>query len=233
MVSNVNGNRGIGRTLLNWDSRVKISLDSAKGIAHIHSEGDTKFTHGNIKSSNILHTQNLDGCVSDLGPASRDLDGKSSAPTSGQDEVVDLPQWVWSVVREEWTAEVFDVELMKEQHVEEEMVQMLLIGLACVTRENGIERQRRRGLEEMKQGLRLNARSSIGKSKQQQRDRHYWRRSVLEVAGNAKKPMAGPSVTTSVVGDDPMGPIALSEQVSSLNLSSEQHILGCSYCTGS
>lgn len=50
------------------------------------------------------------------------------------DVVVDLPRWVKSVVREEWTAEVFDVELLRYQNVDEEMVQMLQIALACVTK---------------------------------------------------------------------------------------------------
>ncbi|KAK6233366.1 hypothetical protein QUC31_005772 [Theobroma cacao] len=53
---------------------------------------------------------------------------------SGHDEVVDLPRWVRSVVREEWTAEVFDVELLRFQHFQEEMVQMLQIALACVAK---------------------------------------------------------------------------------------------------
>ncbi|XP_062204777.1 leucine-rich repeat receptor-like protein kinase PXC1 [Phragmites australis] len=48
---------------------------------------------------------------------------------------VSLPEWVRSVVREEWTAEVFDVELLRYRNIEEEMVAMLHVALACVAQQ--------------------------------------------------------------------------------------------------
>ena len=49
----------------------------------------------------------------------------------GGSAVVDLPRWVQSVVREEWTAEVFDLELMSYKDIEDEMVGLLQIALSC------------------------------------------------------------------------------------------------------
>lgn len=45
------------------------------------------------------------------------LTGKSPIQALGFDDVVDIPRWVHSVVLEEWTAEVFDMELMRRSRL--------------------------------------------------------------------------------------------------------------------
>ncbi|KAK1415444.1 hypothetical protein QVD17_31225 [Tagetes erecta] len=58
------------------------------------------------------------------------LTGKSPGEV---DDGVDLPQWVASIVKEEWTNEVFDLELMKDATaIGDELLNTLKLALHCV-----------------------------------------------------------------------------------------------------
>ncbi|XP_028779649.1 probable leucine-rich repeat receptor-like protein kinase At1g68400 [Neltuma alba] len=170
----LHGNRGPGRTPLDWTTRLKIAAGAARGVAFIHSSCKSlKLTHGNVKSTNILLDMAGNARVADFGlsifagptatpksngyRAPEALDGRrctqksdvysfgvvlleiltGKCPSSvdgsgyGGSAMVDLPRWVQSVVREEWTAEVFDLELMRYKDIEDEMVGLLQIALSC------------------------------------------------------------------------------------------------------
>ncbi|KAL3630418.1 hypothetical protein CASFOL_023402 [Castilleja foliolosa] len=165
----LHGNTGVGRTPLNWETRASIALGAARGISHIHSQGPS-FSHGSIKSSNILLTNSYEARVSDSGLAHLSgpfaspnriagyrapevtepnkisqkadvysfgvlmlelLTGKAPTHSLVNEEGVDLPRWVQSVVREEWTTEVFDLELLRYQNVNDDMLQMLQLAVDC------------------------------------------------------------------------------------------------------
>ncbi|EOA30129.1 hypothetical protein CARUB_v10013240mg [Capsella rubella] len=64
----LHGNKGSGRTPLNWETRVSVALGAAKAISYIHSR-DATTSHGNIKSSNILLSESYEAKVSDYGLA--------------------------------------------------------------------------------------------------------------------------------------------------------------------
>lgn len=59
------------------------------------------------------------------------LTGKAPTHALLNEEGVDLPRWVQSIVKEEWTAEIFDVELLRYQYAEENMVQLLQLAISC------------------------------------------------------------------------------------------------------
>ncbi|CAH9089895.1 unnamed protein product [Cuscuta europaea] len=59
------------------------------------------------------------------------LTGKAPTHSLTSEEGFDLPRWVESIIREEWTAEVFDPELLRYQNVEEDMVKLLQLAVDC------------------------------------------------------------------------------------------------------
>ncbi|KAK6155868.1 hypothetical protein DH2020_010116 [Rehmannia glutinosa] len=65
----LHGNKGSGRRPLDWETRLKIAMGAARGIAHIHRQDDGNLVHGNIKSSNIFLNRQQYGLVSDVGLA--------------------------------------------------------------------------------------------------------------------------------------------------------------------
>ncbi|XP_068658429.1 leucine-rich repeat receptor-like protein kinase PXC1 [Aristolochia californica] len=178
LFSLLHGNRGPGRTPLDWTTRISLVLGAARGLARIHDEyGATKIPHGNIRSSNVLLDKNGIACIADFGLAlllnpaqvvarqggyrapeqaeSKNISQEADvyafgvvllemvtgrAPlqhpprmmTSAGEEEEELPRWVRAKVKEEWTAEVFDAELLRYKNIEEELTAMLQLGLACV-----------------------------------------------------------------------------------------------------
>ncbi|PIN07154.1 Serine/threonine protein kinase [Handroanthus impetiginosus] len=162
---------GTGKRFLDWETRLKIAVDAARGITRIHRQDSWKLVHGNIKSSNIFITENKHGTVSHNGlaklvspiilskmpnsghcaPEVTDtakvsqasdvysfgvvlleiISGKHSQINTDVGQV-SLVEWIQSVLRKEWTSEVFDVELLRYPDDEEAMVQVLQIAMDCV-----------------------------------------------------------------------------------------------------
>ncbi|XP_078439484.1 putative inactive receptor kinase At4g23740 [Wolffia australiana] len=135
-----------GGQSLSWESRLRVAIGAARGIAHLHAKN---IIHGNLKSSNIFLDQDENWCVSEIGLGLLASTGVRRSKSSdvysfgvfllelltGKCDLrrgLDLVRWVQSVVKEEWTGEVFDVELMRWPEIEEGLVEMLQVAMACV-----------------------------------------------------------------------------------------------------
>lgn len=60
---------GEGRSVMDWATRSKIAIGSARGLAYLHEDCHPRIIHQDIKSSNILLDNNFEARVSDFGLA--------------------------------------------------------------------------------------------------------------------------------------------------------------------
>lgn len=72
---------GAGRPVMDWPTRVKIALGSAKGFAYLHEDCHPRIIHRDIKGANILIDLNFDAKVADFGLAKLSNDNHTHVST--------------------------------------------------------------------------------------------------------------------------------------------------------
>ncbi|XP_039001289.1 proline-rich receptor-like protein kinase PERK15 [Hibiscus syriacus] len=63
---------------LDWDTRMKIALDAARGLAYLHEDSQPCVIHRDFKASNILLENNFHAKVADFGLAKQAPDGRTN-----------------------------------------------------------------------------------------------------------------------------------------------------------
>ncbi|KAK1316833.1 putative inactive receptor kinase [Acorus calamus] len=137
----------------NWASRLNVASNIASALAHMHKELQLDgIAHGNLKSSNILMDHHMDPLITEYGLAPTIIATNQNLPNTFESDVYslgvvllelltgkamqnngpELARWVQSVVREEWTVEVFAKVLVLDSASEKRMVHLLRIALKCI-----------------------------------------------------------------------------------------------------
>ncbi|XP_031115275.1 putative proline-rich receptor-like protein kinase PERK6 [Ipomoea triloba] len=72
---------GKGRPVMDWATRLKIALGSAKGLAYLHEDCHPRIIHRDIKAANILLDENFEAMVADFGLAKLSNDNNTHVST--------------------------------------------------------------------------------------------------------------------------------------------------------
>ncbi|KAF5933373.1 hypothetical protein HYC85_029544 [Camellia sinensis] len=133
---------------------INVAASIAQALAFIHEElRDDRVAHGNLKSSNIFLNKDMDPYISEYGlmvveshqnesilsqsnSFKNNNPFKTRAYSTFKNSEIDLTRWVHSVVKEDWTAEVFDKTLISEGANEERMVALKCLNPSPNTRPN-------------------------------------------------------------------------------------------------
>ncbi|KAK3224099.1 hypothetical protein Dsin_011124 [Dipteronia sinensis] len=72
---------GKGLPVMDWNTRLRIALGSAKGLAYLHEDCHPRIIHRDIKAANILLDNNFEAMVADFGLAKLSTDNHTHVST--------------------------------------------------------------------------------------------------------------------------------------------------------
>ncbi|XP_039139670.1 proline-rich receptor-like protein kinase PERK4 [Dioscorea cayenensis subsp. rotundata] len=72
---------GKGLPTMDWSTRLKVALGTAKGLAYLHEDCHPRIIHRDIKSANILLDANFEAMVADFGLAKLTSDNNTHVST--------------------------------------------------------------------------------------------------------------------------------------------------------
>uniref|UniRef100_A0A803M274 non-specific serine/threonine protein kinase n=1 Tax=Chenopodium quinoa TaxID=63459 RepID=A0A803M274_CHEQI len=143
---------------LDWPTRKRIALGSARGLSYLHDHCDPKIIHRDVKAANILLDEEFEAVVGDFGLAKL-MDYKDTHVTTARafdlarlanDDDVMLLDWVKGLLKEKKLEMLVDPDL-QNNYIEAEVEQLIQVALLC-TQGNPLERPKMSEVVRMLEG---------------------------------------------------------------------------------